>query len=746
MTESVVSGRRDGGLFPSEKIRARKLFSIFSVFNTLSFLLLSGNIITLYLLRLGASSSLIGVVSSFTYISFFFMFAGRQIVEKIGVARLFAHCWTYRYLLSLPMVFSPVFIRRGMEGLGFGLIIFGALGFQVMRGVGLVSNSPIIGAISEGRDRGDFLSRIQIFTHAAAIMTGIMIAFLLSGAEAPILRYALFILAGILFGLTGSMLLFRLPKNIGAFRSDTTSFIVSARRAFSEKSFRRFIMVFSLTTFTAGMSRPFLIVYAAEIYTMSDSATMYLSVIGSLGALAMGFVAQLLLDRIGAKPILVFFSGIFLVSLFPLIVAPGLTGLHTFVFLGVLFFFFNFSSIGQENASQTYFYASIKPEDQLDFGLLYFLTFGVGGTLGSLAGGVLLDGLNSLGFTVFTSYRVFYGILSVFSLMVLISMHRLESYGAYSVRNALNLIFSARDLRAIILLNRLDRSTSIDAERRVIEELGSSPSEVTVEGLIHRLKSPSFTIRTEALRTLEGHPPDPRVIKALLWEVKNHEFTTAYRAARILGLKLSHSAVPVLRNAVYSEDYLLSAESMVALARLKDKQSIKNIEVLLKVTKNPLLITFGAEALRIFGDPNTVPSLLSILERKELPEDLRNQTVLALAGILNMEEWFYPLFTVFLREPADGVDLLLDVIRSRKPGKPFKYKTEAFRNAFAGINGDKGVFISFMGEVFKEASFAGSGAEFLRSTFYEALGRELLTDHANVRYLFAAVFTRFLPE
>jgi hypothetical protein len=745
MTASAAAGRQGGGLFPSERARARKLFLIFSIFNTLSFLLLSGNIITLYLLRLGASSSLIGVVSSFTYISFFFMFAGRQIVERVGVARLFALCWTYRYLISLPMVFSPLFISRDMPGIGFGLIIIGALGFQVMRGVGLVSNSPIMGAISEGKDRGDFLSRIQIFTHAAAILTGIMIAFLLSGAEAPIFRYSLFILAGILLGLAGSMLLFRLPKNIGAFRNDTTNFIVSARRAFSEKTFRRFIFIFALTTFVAGMSRPFLIVYAAEIYKMTDSATMYLSVIGSLGALVMGFIAQLLLDRIGAKPILVFFSGVFLLSLLPLIVSPGMTGFNTFLFLGALFFFFNFGSIGQENASQTYFYASIKTEDQLDFGLLYFLTFGVGGTLGSLAGGLLLDGLYSFGLSITSAFRVFYILLSIFSLAVLFLMRRLESFGAYSVRNALNLIFSARDLRAIILLNRLDRSTSVDAERRVIEELGTAPSEVTIEGLIHRLKSPSFTIRTEALRTLEGHPADARIIKALLWEVKNHEFTTAYRAARILGMKQAYTAVSALRTAVYSEDYLLSAESMVALARLKDKPSRKNIELVLKVTKNPLLITFGAEALRILGEPSSMPSLLEILERKELPEDLRNQTVLAVAGILNMEEWFYPLFTVFLREPPDGIDLLVDAVQSRKPGKPFVYKTDAFRKAFDGIIDDKTVFISFMTEVFQEAAFTGPSAEFLRTTFYNALGRETLTRNSSVCYLFAAIFIRNLP-
>jgi hypothetical protein len=57
----------------------------------------------------------------------------------------------------------------------------------------------------------------------------------------------------------------------------------------------------------AGISRPFLVLYAADVFGISDSHNMFLSVIGSLGALVMGMVAQMLLDRLGAKPVTCFF-------------------------------------------------------------------------------------------------------------------------------------------------------------------------------------------------------------------------------------------------------------------------------------------------------------------------------------------------------------------------------------------------------------------------------------------------------
>lgn len=727
-----------GALTISERLRARRLFSIFSIFNTFSFLLLSGNIITLYLIRLGASSTLIGLVSSFNYISFFFMFLGLQIVERIGVSRLFAFCWTWRSILSLPLIFSPYFVGLGMKGLGFGLVVAGSLAFQIVRGVGLVSNSPIMGDISEGRDRGEYLSRIQILTHAASILTGLSVAFVLSGDGTPLAVYSLFILAGILFGLLGGSLLYKLPLNTGAFRKEGEGFVASTRRALSDKSFRRFIIIFALVMFSVGMSRPFIIVYAAGLYGMNDSLIMYLSVIGSVGALAMGFIAQLLLDKLGAKPILVFFTGTFMASLLPLAAAPAVSGWEAFLFLGLVFFIFNLGSVGQENASQTYFYAAVKQEDQLNLGILYFFTFGLGGTLGSLTGGFLLDRLAAAGMHPETMHRIFFGFLFLLTLAILTGMAGLKSHGLYSVRSAINMIFSARDLRAIILLGRLEKTASVEAELRVIQDLGTSPSRVTVDELLHRLKSPSFAVRTEALRALDSQEPDGKIVKALITEVKTREFTTAFRAARILGLKEIHSAVPVLRDALKSEDYLLCAESMTALARLRDRTGIRRIELIVKVTRNPLLIIYGAEALRIHGDLSSLPILFDVIRRHGIPDDLRNNAVLAIAGILEMEAWFYPLFSAFLENPAEGM--------ARLSGGPSgRRRTSASRvnMIMAGKWEDPVLWRAMLREMIREVPLPPDRAEILRETLSGALETDDEVSGPVLRFLVSAVLVDY---
>ncbi|MCL1818013.1 MAG: MFS transporter, partial [Spirochaetaceae bacterium] len=481
-------------LSPSERIRSRKVFAFFTVFNAASFLLLTGNIITLYLLRLGASGTIIGTVSSFTYVSFFFIFFGRNIVGKAGVCRLFCSCWTLRYVFAIPMVFSPFFVLREMYAIGFILIIVGSLGFQAARGIGMVSNSPIMGDISEGRDRGDYLSVIQILNQGASLAASLLIAFSLGSGAAPLNRYSLLIAAGVVAGLVGSLTLFRMPRHTGSVQSQATDNLASSiKRAFAEKSFRTFMLMFFFIMFCAGMGRPFIIVYAADAYALGDDLTMFLSAIGYVGAVLMGFIAKILLDRLGSKPILIFFTGTFLLGTVFFIVEPQFSQVwQAFAFLSGGFLIFNLGSMGQENAAQAYFYSAVEPKDQMNWGILYFFIYGLGGAFGSFAGGLLLDGLKSWGFSALTEHRIFFSVLFVFTLVNIAGLSRIKGYGLYSVRSALNMIFSARDLRAIILSNRLERTRSFEDERRVIREMRTTPSEVSVNGLLARLESPSF--------------------------------------------------------------------------------------------------------------------------------------------------------------------------------------------------------------------------------------------------------------
>ena len=196
----------NAGLSGAEKRRGRRIFNAFAVVNSFSFLLLSGNMITLFALRLGASSAMIGVLASFPYVAFFFMVLGKRLVRRFGVVKLFGHAWLVRYVLMLPAVAIPAVAALVNPGAALGLLVVCTLGFHAARGVGMIGESPTMAALSAGRDRGEYVSRFQITVAAVSIVTGLAIAALL-GARAPLTRYALFVwgrnCGGLCFGGAG---------------------------------------------------------------------------------------------------------------------------------------------------------------------------------------------------------------------------------------------------------------------------------------------------------------------------------------------------------------------------------------------------------------------------------------------------------------------------------------------------------------------------------------------------------------
>ncbi len=676
-----------------EKMRGRKILTLYSVFNSFSFLLLSGNILTLFVLRMDASSSFIGLISSFSYISFFFMVIGRKLIFVFGLIKSYGSAWLLRYLFMLPSLAAPLVYNAGNRSFALGLVLFSALGFHIFRGIGVVAYTPILRNLSEGKDQGRFLSLFQIIAHIISIITGIGVVLLL-GESASLSRYLFFLIAGIGMGIVAALMLFRLPVPSNGMAGKTRKLMVSVSLAYRRKNFRRFVWIIAVVSLVIGMVRPFSIVFIKQIYPISDSMAVLYTVIGSVGAIFMGLMSRLLLDRLGAKPLYIIFNILTFLSLIPLVLALPMTGFSLILYLGAAFFLLYLGTAGAENTAQSYLFGLIRPEDQLNLGMFYYLVMGVAGTAGSLFGGVILDFFDTVKLDLETGgFRIFYSLNGLILAGAVFAMSRLERLGAYTFRGALNVIFSLRDLKAINLIQRLDKTTSLGEEWRILKELGQSKSPVSQEEILKRLNSPSYGTRSEALQALETVPLDARAAESVIQHVKMHPFTTSYIAARILGKQLIRKGIPVLREALRSPDYLLAAKSMISLAQLGDAESIRTIEEIMNESDNPLLLIHGVNALAIFGDESSVPVLLDILKREPSHPFLRDEIILSLSRLLGISDWFYPFYSEFLENQRNGISLLEEYLMSSgRTGKSPKKKNRKndktameIRNLVTGI-------------------------------------------------------------
>jgi hypothetical protein len=351
------------------------------------------------------------------------------------------------------------------------------------------------------------------------------------------------------------------------------------------------------------------------------------------------------------------------IVLFPLSGIDNVTS--AVLFLTFLFFILNFGFLGAEGIAQTYFLALIPRELMLDMGILYFFVFGVAGAGGSFLAGLFLDIFTTLGMSQFIAFKLLFGLLIAITVVILYLQRHLSPLGSLPFKGALEVMFSYRDLKAITLLDRLDKSKGADEQEALLGALHNTPSQLSIRGLLDRAKSPRLSVRIEAIHameTLETLNEDAE--KALFSDIANNPYTTAYISARILGNHKCASAIPLLRETAFSGDYMLAGEAMIALARIGDSAFRPQIEELISNTHNPRLKIMGVEALEISHSPNSVPVLMDILRQKDPPPYLRDEVVLAMAGILGTGKEFYPLMVRYRENESLAVILAMDEAES----------------------------------------------------------------------------------
>ncbi|MDR2619145.1 MAG: MFS transporter [Treponema sp.] len=652
-------------LSPYRLGKARDVYNIFNVFNSLSWQFLVGNIITLFALRLNASSTYIGLLNAILYISFFFLPLGKILTRRFSIIGIFSTAWIIRAIGMVPILFAPFVAYGGREEIALVLVILGVSVFHITRGIGMIGNNPVLSFLASGPDRGSYMTQIQIINNAVGMFAGFVIALLL-GRDPPLFLYTFIFAIGIGTGIASGILMRKVPEPAKEETGKTIRFVDIVKQALSTPSLRQFVAILLLVALVSGVSRAFIIVYSREVFMQSDGMVSLYAVFGGLGVLMIGMVMKFLVDRIGAKPIFIICVIIGLLSMVPIVFFPESRSETTVVlYLTFLFFVMNFGFLGAEGIAQTYFLGLIPVELMLDMGILYFFCFGLAGTGGSFLAGVFLDTLTGLGLTYFWAFRILYIILIVLTGIILVLQRKMVPLGAMPFRGALEVLFSFRDLRAISLLDKLNRTSDSQEEEALLEALHDTPSKLSIKGLLVRAKSPRLAVRLEALRAIDALKTlDEAAERALMDDIINNPYTTAYNSARILGNHGVFAAIPLLRELASSRDYMLAGEAMIALAKLGDHAFRPHIERIIAKTKNPRLKIMGVEAFGIYGSPNSLTILLDILRGAHPPPYLRDEVVLAMASILDTQNQFYPLLVRFLADESQVSTLAMDEAES----------------------------------------------------------------------------------
>lgn len=711
--------------------RGRRIFDSYSAINSFSFALVSGNTITLYALSLGANSTVVGLLGAFMYLSFFAIPLGKIGIRRSSMVKTYANNWVLRNWAIVPVLAIPYLVSIGQTLLGIGVLLVSVFFFNFFRGMGLIANNPVIGVLSPGKDRGEYIVRLSLINNATGLIATALLAILL-GIQGGLQTYNLVLLIGIVAGFISCVLLYKLPDPAVHQNPEgiqPKSFFPHFFEAMREKNFRLFLLSYLIIGLGIGMARPFIIVYCKKVYEQSDSMVTLFTVFSSIGALFMGSIMRLVIDRLGAKPLYIIFASVSLFSLIPAVISPGIgTVIFPIIFLCLLSAATNMGFAGQENAAQTYFFGMVSKEALMDLSMLYYFILGGTGAIGAVLGGSFLDLLEMYGFSSLVSFRLFFVVSALIISAGILIQRRLLDLGSYRVRDTIAILFSPRDMRALTLLRKLDANEDPEEESGIIAELGEVASDISIEGLIDHLSSPRFAVRYEALHSVASlEKLNAKTRDALFYELEHGTFSTASLAARLLGQFRVQQAIPKLYQALKSPDYRLSGEAMLSLAHLGDSRGQILISEVLLTATNPFLLIRGVQAMEEYGTTASIPLLLHLLRNENLPAHVAEETLLALSCLMGIQKKFYYAFEMYVKdrkkadfilqetleeyfERAKAEDVTLkkiisDFIRDPSFDTPFVEWALLFGKGHTGVNSATLISVALDGDLKRQESF-----------------------------------------
>lgn len=274
----------------------------FSLFNALSFQIILGAPIIVYAKSIGASSTVLGIIASFTPLMTVFQLPAAQFLGRYGYKQFILMGWSLRTVFIFLMTAVPVMVF--LDNTSKLVVILASLFvFNLLRGISSAAWMPWIAALIPEENRGRFLSLDQMFMHFGSLLALVVSACVMTGRVAPWEYSLVFLLSAI--GATVSLFVIRKIPDVEA--SETvrkSSQAVPWKQIMSYPPFRELLIFNIIFMAVIGSLGVFTIEYLREFPKFDVSLVLFLSSLSFIGALvSLPFVGSLV-DEAGSKPVM----------------------------------------------------------------------------------------------------------------------------------------------------------------------------------------------------------------------------------------------------------------------------------------------------------------------------------------------------------------------------------------------------------------------------------------------------------
>lgn len=274
----------------------------FQLFNAISFQILMGAPIIVFAKSLGASSTVLGIIASFTPLMTVFQLPAARHLDKYGYRQFVLMGWSLRTIFIFVIAVVPLLFF--LDNTSRMAVLLAALFFfNLLRGISTAAWLPWITSLIPEQVRGRFLSIDQLFMYVGCLLSLLASAWVMRGeVNSWEFSFAFLISAG-----SATVSLFfirRMPEVAANAVSSLTSQKVPWRAMLGYAPFRELIVFNIIYTVVVGSLGVFTVEYLRDASHFNIASVLYLSAFSFAGALIVLPFSGRIVDQTGSKPLL----------------------------------------------------------------------------------------------------------------------------------------------------------------------------------------------------------------------------------------------------------------------------------------------------------------------------------------------------------------------------------------------------------------------------------------------------------
>jgi MFS family permease len=428
---------------------------LFAVLNALSFQIVLSSPMVLYGKGLGASATVLGIITGMMPLLVIFQIPAAQYINRVGYRKFVYAGWGTRVAFIFGMALVPLtgFFLNPTTRLVLLLTLL--FGFNLSRGISSCAWLPWISQLIPEAVRGRYLARDAACVNLASCVTFLLSALCLMGRPQPWQFAALFAFSAVM-GAASLNFLKRIPDCAPPEGVTVSKTPVPWGEIFRFAPFHKLLRAAVAWSVAYGGMTAFTVVYLKTETSLSESAILAVCSVSFLGGLCSLWFLGSRLDHLGSKPVLrfSFLTWLAIVAGWGLLAAGGLS-VRLGTILGLEFLMGLFAALVQM-ANTRLAMAVIPTMGRNHFFALYSVLSNLALGLSPILWGLLIDAVGNLNSRQaglsWNRYSLFFAAVGLVMLAALFLARRLDEPKAASMEALLKEILIQSPQRAWVRL------------------------------------------------------------------------------------------------------------------------------------------------------------------------------------------------------------------------------------------------------------------------------------------------------